>query len=376
MRQAVAKLTDLGVVPGLIAPGATPSAGVDVFVASIQTAIRRQLPEDIGLCIVDEAHHSPAPGYRRLAAMLPRARLLGVTATPARLDGKGLGIHAGGLFDDLVLGPTVRELTPAWLCPARIFADPAGTLSLEGVRVVAGDYHPGELAEIVTAADLIGSAVRQYARRAAHQPAVAFCPTVAHAEAAAAEFRTQGYRAACIHGGLRTAERDRLIAAFGSGELELLTSCEILGEGVDVPEIRCVILLRPTMSLTVHLQQIGRGLRPAAGKECLMVLDLVGNCLVHGPPDEPRRWTLDRAPRGEAGGWEISEAGEVVRTPFHERAILSAAERIAGLPYHVFMSRPRSDAEIAAYREARGYKLGWMFYARREMALRGSMVPP
>jgi superfamily II DNA or RNA helicase len=373
--QAVAKLRDVGIEPGIIAAGEKPTRGAPVQVCSIQTAIRRDLDPATGLLIIDEAHHSTAESYRRLAAMLPQARLLGVTATPARLDGKGLGIHAHGLFDDLIIGATVRELTEAgYLCPARTFTMDRRAM-LRGVKVTAGDYNQGQLAQVVAEADLAGDAVVEYAKRAAHQPAIAFCVTVEHAEATASQFALHGYRAACIHGGLATVVRDRLLDGLRTGAIEVLTSCEILGEGVDIPSIGCAILLRPTRSLTVYLQQVGRGLRPAPGKACLVVLDCAGNACTHGLPDEEHDWSLDAAPKRAAPDIMVDADGEAHRKPLvvDRTAQLvelhrSQLERICRLPYRAFVSRQRSDAEIAAYRRHHGYKPGWEFYTKRLMA--------
>ena len=145
LRQASAKLTDAGVVHGIIAAGFVPTPEATVQVASIQTAARRDIGE-YGYIICDEAHHVAAETWKRVLAAQPKAKLLGCTATPSRLDGKGLGKDHGGLFDDLIVGATVAELTEAgWLCPAKVFV--ASTkLNLRGVHIVAGDYAKGELA--------------------------------------------------------------------------------------------------------------------------------------------------------------------------------------------------------------------------------------
>jgi superfamily II DNA or RNA helicase len=371
VEQAAAKLMAVGIMPGIIAAGTRPNRDAPVQVASIQTAIRRDPVAGTKLMIVDEAHHSAAPSYRTLAAMLPDARLLGCTATPSRLDGKGLGVHAHGLFDDLITGATVKELTDAgWLCPAKVYVAKT-RLDLRHVRTVAGDYHQGQLAAAVMAADLAGDAVKEYRRLADHQPATVFCVTVAHAEATALAFHAAGYRTGCVHGALPRGERDRLIRGLGSGEIEVLTSCEILGEGVDVPVIGAAILLRPTQSLTVYLQQVGRGLRPAPGKSHLTVLDIAGNALVHGLPDEVHRWSLDAAPKRPAPDLVVNEDGLAERAPIvtdTETELVELSQdrlaRICRLPYREFLAVPRARFEIEAYRRAHGYKRGWVWHVQ------------
>jgi superfamily II DNA or RNA helicase len=369
--QAAAKLMAVGILPGIIAAGTKPNPDAPVQVASVQTAIRRN-PVDPALLVIDEAHHSAASSYRQLAAMLPKARLLGVTATPARLDGKGLGLHAHGLFDDLIVGATVQELTEAgWLCPAKVFIA-ATRLDLRHIRTVAGDYHQGQLADAVMAADLAGDAIREYRRLADHQPATVFCVTVDHAEATAQAFRKVGYRAAAVHGKLARSERDRLVAGLASGEIELLTSCEILGEGVDIPTIGAAILLRPTQSLTVYLQQIGRGLRPAPGKSHLTVLDIAGNALIHGLPDDVHQWSLDAAPPRQPPDLVIGPDGLAERQPIitdtdAELVELSRdrIDRICRLPYREFLAIRRASFEVEAYRRAHGYKPGWVWHVEQ-----------
>jgi DNA repair protein RadD len=130
-----------------------------------------------------------------------------------------------------------------------------------------------------------GGAVKEYRAGADHLPAIAYGCRVAHAEAIAAAFRQAGYRAACSHGRSPAAKRDALIQGLAAGAVEILASGDLISEGLDVPSVGAVILLRPTQSLVLAMQQIGRGMRPAAGNECLRILDHAGNCLNHGLPE-------------------------------------------------------------------------------------------
>jgi superfamily II DNA or RNA helicase len=393
IRQTVAKLQDAGVEPGIIAASKEPNPNAAVQVASVQTAIRRDIGQ-FGLLICDEAHHAVATTWRKIIAAQPGVFLLGCTATPARLDGKGLGTDHDGIFDDLIVGATVAELTESgWLCPARTYA-PKTMLDLRDVQLVAGDYNQGELTRAVMGADIAGDAVAEYRRRADHQAAVAFCVSIEHAEQTALAFQRAGYRAAAVHGKLKRDERDHLVTGLASGEIEILASCEILGEGVDIPTIGAAILLRPTRSLTVYMQQVGRGLRPAPGKDHLVVLDLAGNSLEHGLVDEPRAWTLAGTPKRQSGaqtGWlcsacdRLNPAGaafcldcgaarparprEFTINPHDELVELerqASEQRIARLSYRAFMSQPRTRRELEIYRRAHGYKKGWLWHAKRQ----------
>jgi DNA repair protein RadD len=390
VRQACAKLDWAGVPHGVIAAGFEAKPDELVQVGSVQTLLRRDLPV-FDLLVLDEAHHARAETWQRLLARFPSAKLLGVTATPARLDGKGLGVAAGGPFDDLVQGPPVADLIrDGYLSPVRVFV-PERRLDLRHVHVVAGDYVASELAEVVNTAAITGDAVQDYKRRADHQPAIAFCVTVKHAEQVAQAFRLAGYRAACVHSGTPTAERDALIAGLGTGAIEVLTNCALVDEGLDVPAVGAVILLRPTKSLVLHRQQIGRGMRPAAGKVDLVVNDHAGNCLVHGLPTAEPAWSLDGVPKakGAAPVWTCPECGEVhllsVRVcacgyalPAPRRSaptvtpgelVELTSERLArarGMSYRTMLRSRLSEAELRAFAKTRGYKPGWVLHRLRE----------
>lgn len=295
LRQTAAKLREIGIQPGLVNPKYSPNPAAKVQVASVQTLVRRldKVPWDADLIIIDEAHHATASTWRKILEHFPRARVLGVTATPCRSDGSGLGANAGGIFDDLVLGPQIPELIEGgYLARPKIYA-PAGRIDLTGVRTRMGDYAKGELAAAMDKPSITGDAVNHYRKLAGGKPAVAFCVNVAHAEHVAAEFRAAGYRAASVDGSTDDATREARIAGLGTGAVQVLTSCDLIGEGVDIPAIEVAILLRPTQSTGLFLQQVGRALRTAPGKDHAVILDHVGNCLTHGLPDEPREWTLD-----------------------------------------------------------------------------------
>lgn len=296
-------LTEFGIAHGLVAAG-LPDTDAQVRIASVQTLVRRRdwgTPPD--LIVIDEAHHAVAGSWLQVTRTWPEARLLGVTATPARLDGKGLGIHADGSFDELVLGPTVRELTDAgFLVPADVYAPPI-RVDLSGIRTSLGDFDRHEIGLRMDKPLISGDAVEHYLRLAAGRPAIAFCTSVQHARHVAEAFAEAGVAAASIDGGMSETERDGVLADLARGEIRVLTSCEIVSEGFDLPSVEVAILLRPTQSLTLYLQQVGRVLRPAPGKASATVLDHVGNVERHGLPDADRSWDLDgakRRPPGEA----------------------------------------------------------------------------
>lgn len=294
LRQTSNKLTEAGVYHGLISPKYTPNLHAPVQVASVQTLIKRLekiAPPD--LIIIDEAHHATAGSWRKVVEAFPNARILGVTATPCRGDGTGLGQNAGGVFDDLVIGPQVPQLIDGGYLVKPVIYAPKQKLDLSDVRTVRGDYDTKQVADLVDKPTITGDAVQHYMRICPGAPAVVFCVSVNHAQHVAEEFRRAGYRAYAADGSMDDDTRARILNGLGNGTVDIVTSCDLISEGTDIPAIGCAILLRPTQSLGLYIQQVGRALRPSPGKQFAVILDHVGNVLTHGMPEEYREWSLD-----------------------------------------------------------------------------------
>lgn len=297
-RQTSRTLDAFGVRHGIVQAGVPVHNGAHphVQVASVQTLVRRMdrwrwTPD---LIIVDEGHHATGKTtWGKVLAYYSKAKVLAVTATPQRLDGQGLGHTCGGFFDALILGPSVADLTTrGFLSPAVVYAPPQRA-DLSHLHTRAGDFAKDELAEAMDKPTITGDAVAHYRTICPGEPAIAFCASVAHAEHVAEAFAAAGYRAASVDGSMDSAVRAQRIEDLGAGRLHVLTSCEIISEGVDVPVVSVAILLRPTQSLGLYLQQVGRVLRPAPGKQRAVILDHVGNVYRHGLPDDDREWSLE-----------------------------------------------------------------------------------
>jgi DNA repair protein RadD len=288
LRQASAKLTAVGLDHGLIAAG-IPSSPAAVQVASVQTIVRRLSGMDWqpDLIIIDEAHHATAGQWERTLQHWPNAYRLGVTATPCRLDGRGLR----SAFDHLVLGPSVAQLIDAgFLSHSRIYAPPV-VADLSSLRTRAGDYANDQAAAAMDRPTVTGDAIGHYQRLAAGQQAIAFCCNVVHAESVCAAFQAAGIAAQLLLG--TTIDRDQVVQQFAAGAVRVLVTVDVVSEGFDIPAASVAILLRPTKSLGLYLQQVGRVLRPAPGKQHALILDHVGNVTRHGFPDDHREWTLE-----------------------------------------------------------------------------------
>lgn len=299
--QASRSLHAIGCQHGIIAAGYRQDLRHTVQVASVQTLARRlhTIPDDFfQLLIVDEAHHAVAGTWAKILAATPRAHVLGVTATPERLDGRGLGDQ----FEVLIQGPDAAWLTQeGFLVPARTFAPPG--IDLSGIRRFDTSKGKHDSEDRLRQGQAMGDAVSHYRRTIEpnhNGTAIAFCISVDHAAAVAEAFRAQGISAAMLDGNTDRGVRKRLINDLGTGQLKVLTSCDIISEGTDIPSVTGAMLLRPTDSLGLHLQQVGRVLRPCPGKEHAIINDHVGNSHRHGLPTDPREWSLEGRPKGKS----------------------------------------------------------------------------
>ncbi|HET6725905.1 MAG TPA: DEAD/DEAH box helicase [Gammaproteobacteria bacterium] len=277
---------------GIISAGASVDLRHTVYVCSAQTYARRgvQAPR-IDLGIIDEAHHcTTGSTWAKCMDRSPDARWLGVTATPERLDGRGLG----EIFTSMVIGMTVRELIDLKrLSDYRLFAP--GGMDLSAVHTLGGDYNRGELNEVADKPAITGNAIEHYRKYLNGAPSAAFCVSIAHAVHVAEEFRAAGFTAASIDGKMDKTERARIVRDFRDGRINVLSSCDLISEGFDVPGMHGAILLRPTKSTALYLQQVGRALRICGGKDKATILDHCSNSddANHGLPCLERPWSLE-----------------------------------------------------------------------------------
>lgn len=316
-------LTAAGVPHGIIAPG-HDLTGHAVHVASVATLDRRREDPTVAawlrtldVVVPDEAHHVAAGQWSRIFAAAPSAVRFGATATPFRLDGKGLG----DTFDEAVRGPSIRQLMRlGFLTPLRVYAPPVALDGLGTVGRSYGDYRRGDLAEVVNTPEARRAAVDWYCRLMAGQKALAFCVDLQHVADLDADFGRAGWHAESVDGSMSMDERRGVIAGMRGGRTQVLSSCELIGEGFDVPSVAGAIMTRPTMSTNLYSQQAGRAMRvvwprgfdPARHNgegmgEALarlgamqrgpkphgILLDMVGNVTRHGLPDAERPWTLE-----------------------------------------------------------------------------------
>lgn len=406
LTQASAKLREVGIEHSVIAPG-RKFYGDLVSVASVQTLVRRLDRHNFDFLIPDEGHHATAPTYKKIFDAYPNAHILGVTATPWRPNGSGLE----SVYQSLVVGPGIEELIRDGYLVEPVAYGAAKPVNLDGLRTRAGDYDQHELAAVMDDHRVTGDAVEHYKRICPGVPAVVFCVSVKHAEDVAAEFAAAGFRATSVSGQDDIHVIRRRTAGLADGSVQVLTSCDLISEGFDAPAVTAAILLRPTKSLVVYLQQVGRALRPvyAPGfnldtaesrrqaiafsiKPHAIVLDHAGNSFRFGLADEPREWTLAGRPKRAGGGGianiPLRQCPKCFRTHRpalicpecgHVYIVVSESPEIKGgelVKIDKEALRRAREQEVKAAKtfddlkrieKARGYRMGW---ARHIMDMR------
>jgi DNA repair protein RadD len=313
--QTSKKLHDHGIAHGIIQAGFSPRPMERAQVASIQTLHARAIRSDrmelppADLIVIDECHHCPAQSYLEIVGAYPNAIILGLTATPCRGDGRGLG----GIFDTIIEAPQVALLIEqGHLVKTRCYA-PVNP-DLTGVETRVGDYVESQRAERMDRPKLVGDIIEHWHKFGERRKTVAFAVNVAHSIHLRDEFVKSGVRAEHIDGSTPKPERDATLARLASGEIELVTNCMVLTEGWDMPEVACCILARPTKKMGLYRQMIGRVLRPASAKADAIILDHSGAVFRHGFAEDKVEWTLDPDKRsGSAAHQARGEYGSASR---------------------------------------------------------------
>ena len=396
--QAYERLIDFGIPESnlgvIMANDPRRNPGARVQVASIDTLRNRAKPR-ADLVIVDECHRALANSYRDLQQHYSRAVHLGLTATPYRADGRGLG----DAYDDLVVVTSPRALiAEGFLVEPRVFTVPPSALpDLSAIRTRGGDYDKRALEDAVDQKSLVGNLVEHWRRYADGVRTVVFATSVAHSRHITERFLEAGVPAEHLDGTTPNDERDAIIARLASGETLVVPNVGVLCEGFDSPPVKCAILARPTKSTGLYLQMAGRILRPWQDQAAI-ILDHAGCVMEHGLPQQDREFSLEgRKKRPGAGGGEppakmCPECFAVV--PLSVRECPACGTQL---------SVERDDVEetpdelvevtvddvqrvewqrLSALASVRGYKTGWAVHRFREKfgeapstAVRGSASP-
>lgn len=336
----------LGIDHGVIMAGHPRNRPyLPVQIASTQTLQnRRQLPK-ADIIILDEAHFCVSPGYHEIIKLYPDAFVIGMTATPCRLDGKGLG----QVFENMVLGPSDAELESlGYLCPATTYAPPLHV----DVRKSNGDYNQEDLAKFMMYArkHLTGDIIDHWKRLGRGRPTVVFAVNRTHSESICEEMRAAGIRAVTADGETSLDERDRIWERLERGDTEVVCTVGIVSYGFNLPCLSCIIQARPTQSISLHRQQLGRGRRVHPGKDRLIILDHAGNSHAHGQMNDVIEWSLTDGFVKNVTKEKAKEGVRYCKTCF---IAFSSRESIcpSGHPYHTDNSPKVIDGSLEALKE-------------------------
>lgn len=279
---------------GIIKAGYPTQYDRPIQIASVQSLVKRlnSCPQ-FDLIVIDEAHHATAATYKKIIDYFPAAQIIGATATPCRLDGKGFN----SIFTELITGIDTKELMNRGALSKYKYYATAKTMSMIGVSKRKGDYVVADVEKANPISELAADIVKAYNDYSQGKQAVIFAVSVEYSIITAAHFNAAGIIAAHLDGDSKKEIREETIAAFRAGQIAVLCNYGLFDEGVDIPGIESVILARPTAALSRFLQMVGRSLRPQEGKENAVIIDLADNYTRHGFPCDSRKWTLDGVER-------------------------------------------------------------------------------
>lgn len=298
LKQSAEAFKDNEINVGVISSGIYPDKRPLIQVASIHSLKNRfkKYPKP-SLIYWDESQFNGAATWEKLMSENPKAFHIGLTATPCRLDGKGLGKY----FDAMVIGPTTRELIDqGYLCDYDIYMP--SSINTSNLKVKMGDFDKTGLNDLMSKPSIVGDVIKEYKRIANGKRALLFAHSIEKSQEVVRAFNSVGIKAVHLDGETPQLERDISMRLFEKGEIKIVSNVNLFSEGLNIPNIEVVIMLRPTMSLGLYIQQAGRAMRVSPGKERAIIIDHVGNTRTHGLPCEDREWTLNgvfKSKRGE-----------------------------------------------------------------------------
>jgi superfamily II DNA or RNA helicase len=370
-----AGLRSVGVLSGVRKTGQTAR----VLVASVQTLVRREVPH-FDLVVVDEAHRVEAESYKAILAALPKSRVLGLTATPWRLDGKPLG----ETFQRMYITASMTELIAlGWLARPVAYGVTKDKAKAMVARLAKsqGDYSAKELERAMMRGQLMGDIVQDHARRAGDKPTLVFAAGREHGKALAKRFREAGRTVEYLDGETPAKEREALLARLASGETQIVVNVDVLTEGFDCPDVKCVVLARPTRSRTRFLQYCGRASRPTGDKRSI-ILDHAGNCWRHKLPDHDHEWSLKAREKRDGENAPIkvcASCGALIplsapecpecgaKQPMNERDLREKEAELERLKAEE-KERARKLTVLKGIAKARGLPASWAEKALQEIA--------
>lgn len=297
LTQTMKKLYSFGVQCGQIAAG-KPNTRDYIQCAMVLTLNNRlDIIRKPDLIIVDEGHHFlKSNTFGNVLQKYNDVPKLFFTATPERLSGEGMGINSHGFCDTMIMGPSINKLVNDGYLAYPVLYRPEKEIA-DKLKIKKGDYDTDQQEAIMSRKAIIGDVIQHYKRYLNGAPAVCFCVSINHAKIMADQFNSAGFSAMAVYGGMNQSERDMAFRGLNNGSIQILTNCSLIDEGVDVPNLGGVILLRKTLSLAKYLQMAGRALRVSPGKTHAVILDHASNYHIHGHVIADREWSLDAGKR-------------------------------------------------------------------------------
>lgn len=393
IEQTAATFDKLGIRYGIIAGGVKPNYLYPVQIASVQTLINRlDFVPAPDLLVCDECHHILAKTYLQIINRWNKSYLLGVTATPERTG----GVKLCDVFNSMVLAPSTAELIKLGnLTQFDYFAaDSSNDFSseLNSIKILQGDYDNKQLAELMSRRRIIGNIVEHYEIHSPDKSAICYCVNVAHSKTVAQSFQNAGINAVQVDGSTPKNKREFIVNQFRKGNIQVLCNAELFGEGFDVPNCDAVILARPTKSLTLHIQQSMRSMRPnpADPNKRAIIIDCVENWKRHGLPDTERDWNLDPNDPKREGKTPYKECPECERIiplgtrvcpfcdyEFEFRTMPEEVDGNASLLHNSehkksvdtapkVINKPTTIEEFLPIAEKKGYERGWAAFKALE----------
>lgn len=264
-----------------------PMENVKVYMIQSLANRLNKIEEKPDLIIFDECQHSTSKTYLKLIETFPNSYILGLTATPCRLSGKPLG----DIFQNMVSSVTTEELIKKGFLANYDYYAPKINADFTKVKIKMGDFIDKEIEKILDKSTIYGDIIENYKKYADNKKTIIYCATIEYSKKIEELFSKNGYSIKHFDGNTSKIEREQIIKDFRDDKIKILTNVDLIGEGFDVPACECCILLRPTQSLSLYIQQSTRCLRPQKDKKSI-IIDFVGNVFAHGMPTETREWSL------------------------------------------------------------------------------------
>lgn len=266
-----------------------PKKNLEVYMVQSLAHKLDKIKEEPNLIIVDECQHSSSSTYRKIINQYPNAYILGLSATPTRLTGKPLG----DIYETIISEVTAKQLIEMKYLADYSYYAPELNIDFNNIKIKAGDYDTEDVNRAMSKAKIYGDIIKTYKKLANNKKTILYCASIEYSKKMEKLFSENGYKIKHFDGTTPEKERQQIVEDFRNNKIQMLTNVDLIGEGFDVPDCECVLLLRPTQSLNLFIQSSTRCLRKNGDKKAI-IIDYVNNIQKHGLPTMDRQWSLDK----------------------------------------------------------------------------------